>query len=175
MSTHSAPSVPPMTGSSLTGLLDSSTNLTVLASDTASSSVFLYPFRQGLAERSDVGINDTGGEAPYRPPRATEVPHYRTEPIQTSVRRPSDRTHKKTRGKPWARPVSVYPRETPPRRRRADRAVLLLTVALTELVDATADVQRLLLTGIERVRMARDIELDHRVFVTVFPLDRFLA
>src|SRR6201991_2324397 len=60
MSTHSAPSVPPMTGSSLTGLLDSSTNLTVLASDTASSSFSLYPFRQGLAKRSDVGKTTPG-------------------------------------------------------------------------------------------------------------------
>src|SRR6187402_1853010 len=122
-----------------------------------------------------LGKNDPGGEVSYRPPRAAEVPHYRTEPIQTSVGRRPNRTRKKTRGKPWARPVSVYPRETPPRRRRADGAVLLLAVALTELVDAAADVQRLLLAGVERVRVARDIELDHRVFVTVFPLDRFLA
>src|SRR5690349_17334543 len=36
-------------------------------------------------------------------------------------------------------------------------------IAATELVDATADVQRLLLAGVERVRMAGDIHLDQRV------------
>ena len=54
-------------------------------------------------------------------------------------------------------------------------ARLLLRVATTELVDAAAGVQRLLLAGVERMGMARDIHLDQRVLVAVFPLDGVLG
>ena len=44
-------------------------------------------------------------------------------------------------------------------------------VALAELVDLLGGLQYVLLAGVERVRRARDFELDQRVLVAVFPLD----
>src|SRR5690606_20468865 len=52
---------------------------------------------------------------------------------------------------------------------------LLLLVALAELVDPAADIGRLLLARVERMRMAGDFHLDERVLLAVLPADRFLA
>ena len=52
---------------------------------------------------------------------------------------------------------------------------LLFGVALLEAVDAAAGVHDLVLAGVERMRLARHLNLDQRVFVAVFPLDGFLA
>ena len=48
---------------------------------------------------------------------------------------------------------------------------LLDAVALTELVDLLGGLQDVLLAGVERVRLARDFELQQRAFLAVFPLD----
>src|SRR5579859_3283702 len=85
------------------------------------------------------------------------------------------RTQKST-GRADARPVPSS--LLTPRGRSVTAAAfarLLLRVALAELVDATAGVKRLLLAGVERMGVARDIHLDQRVLVTVFPLDGFLG
>ena len=50
---------------------------------------------------------------------------------------------------------------------------LLAAVALTELVDLFGGLQDVLLTGVKRMRLARNFKLQQRVFVSVFPLDGF--
>src|SRR5699024_2802186 len=49
----------------------------------------------------------------------------------------------------------------------------LAAVALLEAVDAAAGVHDLVLAGIEGVGLARDFDLDQRIFLAVFPLDGF--
>ena len=45
--------------------------------------------------------------------------------------------------------------------------------ALLELLDASSGIDEGLLAGVEGVRSARDVELEKRVFLAVFPLNRF--
>ena len=47
----------------------------------------------------------------------------------------------------------------------------LLAVTLAELVDLPRGLQDMLFAGVKRMRIARDLEFDERVLVTVFPLD----
>src|SRR3546814_8553552 len=54
-------------------------------------------------------------------------------------------------------------------------ARVLLRVTLAELVDAAAGIHDLVLARVERVRGRRHVDLDQRVLVAVFPLDRLLA
>src|SRR5579885_1465799 len=63
------------------------------------------------------------------------------------------------------------------RARRNARAQtgLLAAVAATELVDATAGIDDLVLARVERMRVAGDFHLDDRVFLAVFPGDLVLA
>ncbi len=49
----------------------------------------------------------------------------------------------------------------------------LLAVTLTKLVDLLGSLQNVLLAGVERMRLARDFQLQQRVLVSVFPLDGF--
>ena len=49
----------------------------------------------------------------------------------------------------------------------------LLAVALTELVDLFCGLQDVLLTGIEGVRLARNLKFQQWILVTVFPGDGF--
>jgi len=49
----------------------------------------------------------------------------------------------------------------------------LLAVALLETVDAPARIHDLVLTGVERMRLARNFDLDQRIFLAIFPLDGF--
>src|SRR3546814_10036695 len=51
-------------------------------------------------------------------------------------------------------------------------ARVLLRVTLAELVDAAAGIHDLVLARVERVRGRRHVDLDQRVLVAVFPLDR---
>src|SRR5699024_8512700 len=48
-------------------------------------------------------------------------------------------------------------------------------VAVLELLHAAGGVEDALLAGVERVRSGRDLDVDHRVGVAVFPLDGLLA
>src|SRR5690554_4664095 len=64
------------------------------------------------------------------------------------------------------------------RLRRVCRAALLAAEALVtrvELLDATGGVHDALLAGVERVRLRGDLDVDDRVGVSVFPLDRLGA
>src|SRR3546814_18557454 len=58
---------------------------------------------------------------------------------------------------------------------RRGAARVLLRVTLAELVDAAAGIHDLVLARVERVRGRRPVDLDQRVLVAVFPLDRLLA
>ena len=49
----------------------------------------------------------------------------------------------------------------------------LFAVTLTELVDLFCSLQDVLLAGVERVRLTRDLEFEQGIFVTVFPGDGF--
>src|SRR5690606_24843939 len=51
----------------------------------------------------------------------------------------------------------------------------LLRVATLELVDATAGIHDLVLAGVERMRGRGHFDLDQRIFLAVFPLDRLLG
>src|SRR3546814_10293911 len=54
-------------------------------------------------------------------------------------------------------------------------ARVLLRVTLAELVDAAAGIHDLVLARVERVRGRRHVELDQRVLVDVFTIERLLA
>ena len=51
----------------------------------------------------------------------------------------------------------------------------LFRVSTTELVDAATGIDNFLLAGVERVRVARNIHLDQRIFIAIRPLHGFLA
>src|SRR5699024_5102535 len=54
----------------------------------------------------------------------------------------------------------------------AERFLLLagLRVTTTELVDATTQVERFVLAGVERMRMAGNVHFDQRILVAILPL-----
>src|SRR5699024_7673576 len=56
-----------------------------------------------------------------------------------------------------------------------DSALAEALVAVLELLHAAGGVEDALLAGVERVRSGRDLDVDHRVGVAVFPLDGLLA
>ena len=58
---------------------------------------------------------------------------------------------------------------------RCQAALTVLGVATLELVDPTAGIHNLVLTGVKRVRLAGNIHFHQWVFVTIFPLDGFFG
>src|SRR5699024_2949596 len=56
-----------------------------------------------------------------------------------------------------------------------DSALAEALVAVLELLHPTGGVEYALLAGVERLRSRRDLDVEHRVGVAVFPLDCLLA
>src|SRR5512139_3428269 len=151
---HDGPNVPLTRGSSLLRLFDSSISLTIFASDTETS--FTYVTAAATAGRLRLA-RESGqrrrGDRRCGRRRGTWAHHYRTTTSPTCVTGWSRGGHKKARGRPRPAPCSISGRQAPARQ-PVSRRNLLLRVATAELVHATADVQGLLLAGVERVRMA---------------------